>query len=67
MANKLEECQGCPYNLPKTKGGHGIICNGNTQLYHNRCPEWRINEIRKERITTEEYQMPIYRRISDAI
>lgn len=45
MAGKPEPCIKCPYNTPKTQGGHGRICNGYTQEKFNRCPEWRIKEL----------------------
>jgi len=53
MANKNEYCKGCLYNIPKTKGGYGRICNGLTMKKYNRCPEWRIEEARKERKTSD--------------
>lgn len=42
--NNHPECRECEYNIPKTKGGKGRICNGFTQP--KRCPEWCINELR---------------------
>lgn len=48
MANTQEYCKGCLYNIFKTKGGYGKICNGLTIKKYNRCPEWRINEVRKD-------------------
>jgi len=47
MNNHLE-CKGCEYNTPKTKGGKGRICNGFTQP--ERCPEWRMNELAKNKL-----------------
>ncbi len=44
MANKEVRCKECKYNVPKTQGGEGRICNGITMTRHNRCPEWRISE-----------------------
>ena len=48
MANKIEQCKPCPYNIPKTRGGYGRMCNGITQQRDNRCPEWRINELKED-------------------
>lgn len=47
MGNNLAACRGCPCNTSKKAGGLGHICNGVTQKEENRCPEWRINELRK--------------------
>ena len=58
MANKNVECKQCSYNIPKTKGGEGRICNGNTMKLHNRCPEWRINEARKSGLTLDTLILP---------
>lgn len=43
---KDPRCIGCKYNVPKTLGGKGIICNQRTMVDHNRCPEWVINDAR---------------------
>lgn len=48
MSNKVAECQGCIYNVPKTKGGQGRLCNGLTMKLYRRCPEWRISELIRE-------------------
>lgn len=44
--NKNPACQGCKYNTTKTKGGQGKICNGYTMKEFNRCPAWRISELK---------------------
>lgn len=48
MANKNPECQKCPYNIFKSKGGYGKVCNGYTMAEEKRCPEWRIKEMQRE-------------------
>ena len=48
MGNENPECQKCPYNIFKSQGGYGKLCDGNTMAKKKRCPEWRINEMRKE-------------------
>ena len=47
MSNKVLACKDCPYNIPKTKGGFGRLCNGSTQETSERCPEWRIAELKE--------------------
>ena len=46
--NTNPKCKDCLYNISKTKGGHGKICNGYTMQEFNRCPEWRISELRRQ-------------------
>lgn len=45
MANSVEYCKTCKYNMTKKSGGFGKLCNGYTQVKFGRCPEWRISEI----------------------
>ena len=46
MANTNLSCKHCVYNITKTKGGFGKLCNGYTVKQYGRCPEWRITESR---------------------
>lgn len=60
MTNKNQECRLCAYNIPKTKGGHGRMCNGLTIPTRNRCPEWRITEAIKGNEVDAKYDRLIY-------
>ena len=42
--NEDTRCKECRYNIFRTRGGKGKICNGSTMTQYSRCPEWVINE-----------------------
>ena len=43
-ANDNKNCIGCIYHTPRSLGGQGLICNGESMRKFGRCPEWVINE-----------------------